>query len=351
MVIEKELGKVVDGKEIKVYTIKNEAGMSAEIMNFGGIILKLNVPNKENKLNDVVLGYDKFEDYLVNDVYFGAIVGRCANRIEGAKIKIDGTEYELAKNDGNNHLHGGVKGFNRVVWNSKIVKENEAEFLQLSYLSKDGEENYPGNLNVIVNYKITESNELVIEYFANTDKETIVNLTNHSYFNLAGHNSGNILEHKLKIYGDKITAANNQSIPTGEIRNIKGTPMDFTELKAIGENIECDYDQINLAYGYDHNWIIDGEKGKLKKVADVEEESSGIKMKVFSTQPGVQFYSANFLDGRQIGKGGKPYNKRDGLCLETQGFPNSANNKEFPSILLKPDEEYKEITIYKFLFA
>lgn len=344
---ERVLNKIVDGKEIKVFTLENEAGMYAEVTNLGGILLKLNILDQENVLTDVVLGYDKFEDYLVNDVYFGAIIGRCANRTENAKIEIEGQTYQLAKNDGNNHLHGGMKGFNKVVWDSKIVKENNEEFLQLSYLSEDGEENYPGNVQVTVNYKFTEDNELVIEYYAKTDKETIVNLTNHSYFNLAGHDSGNILAHKLKIYGDKITAVNEESIPTGEIRNIKETPMDFTELIEIGRNIESDYDQINIGKGYDHNWIIDGKRNELKKVADVEEETKGIKMEVYSTMPGVQFYSANFLNG-QLGKGGKAYNRRDGLCLETQGFPNAANNKDFPSILLKPEEEYRETTIYKF---
>ena len=258
-----KINKIIDNKEIYIYSLSNENGLTARIMNYGGVILSLDVPDKNGDKRDVALGFGDLDDYTTSTVYFGALIGRCANRIQEAVIKIDGKEYNLAKNDGNNHLHGGNKGFDKQVWHSTIKEDEQGEYLELTYLSKDKEENYPGNLNVTVNYRLNNNNELVIEYKAKSDKDTVVNLTNHSYFNLAGQESGDILNHKLKIYGSTITTADEQSIPRGEIRNIKDTPMDFTEFRVVGESIDDDYDQLNNGHGYDHNWIIDGEEGKL----------------------------------------------------------------------------------------
>ena len=293
-IVREKMGKIVDDKEIYIYSLSNKNGARAKIMNYGGVVLSLEVLDKTGHKRDVVLGFENINDYETSSVYFGALIGRCANRIQDAVINVNEKEYKLAKNDGNNHLHGGNKGFDKQVWDSQIKEDALGEYLELTYLSKDGEENYPGNLMVTVNYRLNNDNELVIEYKAKSDKDTVVNLTNHSYFNLAGHASGDILNHKLKIYGETITAADEESIPRGEIRNIKGTPMDFTDFTVIGDGIDADYDQIKYGHGYDHNWIIDGEEGKLNIVAEVIEENSGIKMDVYSTMPGVQFYAGNF---------------------------------------------------------
>lgn len=335
-------------KEIYIYTLSNEKESMVRITNYGGIVLSVSTADKDGVLDDVVLGFDDFNDYMINGVYFGAVIGRYANRIEDATIEVENKVYKLAKNDGNNHLHGGNIGFNKVIWNSEIKSDDIGEYLQLSYLSKDGEENYPGNLKVVVNYRLTHDNELIINYFAETDKATVINLTNHSYFNLGGHSSGDILKHKLKICGEKITVANKESIPTGEIRNIKNTPMDFTEFKEVGKDIECDYDQINFGKGYDHNWIIDGTEGELRKAAELVDDKTGRVMEVFTTKPGMQFYSGNFLDGSQIGKGGVKYDIRAGLCLETQYYPDSLNHEGFSNVILKPGEKYNHTTVYKF---
>lgn len=343
----KKINKTVDGKDIYIYRLSNDNDVNVEIMNYGGVVLSINTPDRYGKTKDIVLGFGDIEDYKTSTVYFGALVGRCANRIQDAQITIDGTVYNLAKNDGNNHLHGGNEGFDKKVWSSEIKTDGVDEYLQLTYLSRDGEENYPGNLNVVVNYKLNNENELIIEYKAKSDKDTVVNLTNHSYFNLSGHDAGDILNHKLKIYGDKITTADEQSIPRGEIRNIKGTPMDFTSFRTIGESIDDDYDQLNNGHGYDHNWIINGEENKLNIVAEVYEEKFGRKMDVYSTMPGVQFYSGNFLEG-QKGKDGIIYSRRAGLCLETQYYPNALANSSFPNTILKAGEEYNHTTIYKF---
>ena len=308
-----KINKIIDNKEIYIYSLSNENGLTARIMNYGGVILSLDIPDKNGDKRDVVLGFDYLDDYTTSTVYFGALVGRCANRIQEAVIEIGGKEYNLAKNDGNNHLHGGKKGFDKQVWNSTIKEDEQGEYLELTYLSKD----------------------------------TVVNLTNHSYFNLAGQESGDILNHKLKIYGSYITTADEESIPRGEIRNIKNTPMDFTEFRVVGQSIDDDYDQLNNGHGYDHNWIIDGEEGNLNIVAEVIEDTSGIKMDVYSTMPGVQFYTGNFLEG-QKGKNGVVYKRRAGLCLETQYYPNALANPEFPSTILKAGEEYNHTTIYKF---
>lgn len=348
MSIERSVMKNINGKDIYVYTLVNENGMKVEVTNYGGIILSINTKDKDGKFDDVVLGYENFDDYKTTSTYFGALVGRYANRIAKGQLEVDGVKYELVQNNGNNHLHGGNKGFNNVIWDSEILNDSEGEYLKLSYLSVDGEENYPGNLNVTDIYRLNNDNELSIEYFAKTDKETVVNLTNHSYFNLSGHASGDILNHKVKIYGENITVNNEESVPTGEIRNIKGTPMDFTDFRVVGKDIDSDYDQIKFGNGYDHNWILDNYTGELIKAAEVIDENSGRKLEVFTTKPGVQLYTGNFIDENEIGKGGIPYGRRQGLCLETQYFPDSMHHEGFSNVFLKPEEEYKHTTVYKF---
>lgn len=342
---EKMIDKI-DDKLVYTYTLTND-NIKVKITNYGCIILSIVTSDKYGQEDDIVLGYDNFEDYKTTTTYFGALVGRCANRIGNASITIDGVKYDLAKNDGKNHLHGGIKGFNKIVWDSEVLSDKKGEYLELSYLSKDGEENYPGNLKVIVRYRLTDNNELVIDYYGKSDKDTVVNLTNHSYFNLSGHASGDVLNHKVKIYAKNITAADSESIPTGEIRNIIGTPMDFTNLKSIGQDIEKDYDQLVYGNGYDHNWIMDDYTGELKKAAEVIDENSGRVLEVLTTKPGIQFYTGNFLNENEIGKGGVKYKKRQGLCLETQYFPDSLNHDGFSNVILEAGQEYKHTTIYK----
>lgn len=345
----KRLSTQIDGNNILIFTLNNLNGTKVKIMNYGGVILSIYTPDKHGEISDVVLGYENIEDYCTSTTYFGAIIGRYANRIGGANININNKIYNLAMNDGNNHLHGGIKGFDKVIWQSEIlVDNNNEEYLELSYLSIDNEENYPGNLNVTVRYRLTNCNELIIDYYAKSDEDTVVNLTNHSYFNLSGHNSGSILNHELKLFSDKFTPTDNESIPTGEVYDVKGTPMDFTEFTRIGERIEVDYDQLLFANGYDHNWILKDQGDKLKKAAEVIDNNSGRVLEVYTTKPGIQFYAGNYVSEREIGKGGVPYCKRAGLCLETQYFPDSLKNPHFPNVILKANEEYKHTTIYKF---
>lgn len=345
----KKLCKEIEGQSIFVFSLDNSKGTKVEIMNYGGVILSINTPDKNGNLNDVTLGYENIEDYKTSTTYFGALIGRYANRIGGAQITINDKTYELAKNDGNNHLHGGNKGYDKVFWNWKILlDENNEECLELSYLSVDKEENYPGNLKVTVIYKVTEENELSIDYRAISDEDTVVNLTNHAYFNLSGHDSGDILNHKLKLFSDKFTPTDSQSIPTGEICGVKGTPMDFTELTRIGDRIDEDYDQLVYAKGYDHNWILRDESNKMKKAAELIDENSGRILEVYTTKPAIQFYAGNYVNESHIGKGGVPYSKRAGLCLETQYYPDSLRHPHFSNVILKANEQYKHITIYKF---
>ena len=340
-------GTTLNGEEAYIFTLMNSKGMSVKITNFGGVIISIEVPDNKGRFDDVVLGYDKLEQYFSQGPYFGAIIGRFANRIENASFKLNGIEYKIGKNDGENSLHGGIKGFDKVLWNAGII-DGEKEALELTYLSKDGEEGFPGNLQVKVTYSLTEDNAIRIDYHAQSDKDTIVNLTNHSYFNLSGHNSGDILTHKIMINSDRFTVNDEYSIPTGEIRAVKDTPIDFTELTEIGKNIDSDYEQIVLGKGYDHNWILNINGKDTEKAAEVFDQNSGRVMEVYTTKPGVQFYTGNFLDGSYIGKGGTRYERRSGLCLETQYFPNSINNKHFPSPILRAGEEYNHTTIYKF---
>jgi len=347
-ITKKFYGKTAEGIDAYLFSLSNSNGMKAEITNFGGIIVSLFVPDRNGSFNDVVLGYDKLDGYLKQGSYFGAIIGRHANRIENSKFEINGVKYLLYKNDGNNHLHGGLKGFDKVLWQAEVLKQVNNECLQLTYKSKDGEENYPGNLDVKIRYILTDDNAFEINYFAVSDKDTVVNLTNHSYFNLSGHAAGDIFNQKLMINADKFTVINDECIPTGEIRDVKGTPMDFTKLTSISPGLLSGYEQIICGGGYDHNWVLNASGKSPRKAAEVFDGNSGRVMEVYTTKPGIQFYSGNFLDGSQVGKGGTVYHKRDGLCLETQYFPNALKHKHFPSPILNAGQQYNHTTIYKF---
>ena len=342
-------GKTLEGNEVCIFTLSNSNGMVSEITNYGGIIVSVFVPDKRGNFDDIVLGYDKLDGYLKQGPYFGAIIGRHANRIEDARFEINGIEYHVNKNDGKNHLHGGLKGFDKVVWNAEIIKQEHNECLQLTYRSKDGEENYPGNAQVKVIYNLTEDNALKIDYFAVSDKDTVINLTNHSYFNLSGHAAGNILNHELMINADKFTVINDECIPTGEIRDVNGTPMDFTVLTPIVPGLSSNYEQIICGNGYDHNWVLKVSGKSAEKAAELFDTHSGRLIEVYTTKPGLQFYSGNFLDGTQIGKDGAVYGKGSGVCLETQFFPNALKHKHFPSPILKAGQQYYYTTILKFL--
>ena len=348
MAIEKKLfGTTINDEGVYIYTLKNAKGVTAEICTYGGTIVSTKVPDKNGEFHDVMLGYDNLDGYLKGNKFFGALIGRFGNRIQYGKFTLNGTEYQLAQNDGENHLHGGPKGFDKVIWDAKII-EGEANTLELSYLSPDGEEGYPGNLKVTVTYVLTEDNALEINYFATTDEDTILNLTNHAYFNLSGHSSGDVLNHKLMINADKFTVNDKFSIPTGEIKEVAGTPMDFRTLTPIGKNIDSDYEQTIFGKGFDHNWVLNTNGSDSLKAAQAVAEDTGIIMDVYTTTPGVQFYSGNFIDGTDTGKENVVYQMRNGFCLETQFFPNSINCSNFASPILKAGEEYKHKTVYKF---
>lgn len=334
-------------ENIYVYELSNSKGMSAKITNFGGTVLTLMVPDKNGKLDDVVMGFDDISCYMKSGPFFGSIIGRVANRIENASFELNGITYNLAKNEENNHLHGGNTGFDKVVWEGKAIAGESGECLELAYRSVDGEENYPGNLDVKVTYSITEDNALRIDYFAVSDKDTVVNLTNHSYFNLSGHGHGDILKHELKINADSFTPADEQSLTTGEIRKVHGSPMDFTVMKPIGSGISSSCQQIAFGKGYDHNFVLNNT-GLDVKAAELYDPESGRIMEVYTTKPGIQLYTGNFLKGTEIGKGGVNYKWRGALCLETQFFPNSLKHPHFPSPILRTGQIYKHTTIYKF---
>ena len=342
-------GKTSDGRDVELYTLTNKKGMEVAITNFGGIIVALKAPDRNGKFDDVVLGYDSLDGYLTNKAFFGALIGRYGNRIAHGKFPLNGANYTLPKNDGDNTLHGGPEGFNKRLWTAKDVSGAKGQALELTYMSKDGEEGFPGNLTVKVVYTLTAQNELTITYSATTDKETVVNLTNHSYFNLAGQGTGDILGHQLMIRGDHITAVDDTLIPTAELRPVKDTPFDFTHATAIGARINQDDPQIKVGKGYDHNWVLNAH-GPHSPVlaAEAYEPNSGRVLQVLTVEPGVQFYSGNFLDGTITGKGGKVYKYRYGFCLETQHFPDSPNHPKFPSTTLKPGHTYSTTTVFKF---
>ena len=341
-------GKTAEGETAHLYTLTNKNGMTMRVTNFGCIIVSLTVPDRDGKYADVVLGYDRLDDYIEDTRHFGCVVGRCANRIAGSKFSLDGKTYELTVNRPPNHLHGGLKAFDRVVWDAEGIVRDGAVGLKFHYLSKDGEEGYPGNLNVTMYYWLTDANELRIDYSATTDKPTPVNLTNHSYFNLAGAGSRDILGHELMLAADRFTPVDAGLIPTGELRPVAGTPFDFTKPTAIGARVDEDDQQLKYGGGYDHNFVFSRWDGKLRLVTTVYEPKTGRFMEVLTTEPGVQFYCGNFLDGSDVGKGGKPYERRFAFCLETQHFPDSPNKPQFPSCILRPGEEYRHVTVYRF---
>jgi aldose 1-epimerase len=341
-------GQTQDGKPVDVYTITNSHGMEVRAINYGGIIVSLRVPDKNLKLDDVVLGFDKLDGYLDKSPYFGAIVGRYGNRIANGKFTWDGKEYSLAKNNGPNALHGGLKGFDKAIWQAEPFQNKQGKGVAFTYTSKDGEEGYPGNLKAKVTYTLTEQNELIFDYEATTDKATPVNLTQHSYFNLAGEGMGDILKHELMLNADRFTPVDKTLIPTGELRSVKGTPLDFTKPTAVGARIDDNYEQLAFGGGYDHNFVINHKASGLQLAARVYEPTGGRVMEVFTTEPGVQFYSGNFLDGTITGKQGHVYKRRYALCLETQHFPDSPNHPEFPSTILKPGQTLHSRTMYKF---
>jgi len=340
-------GKLPDGTPIEIYTL-NDGRVEARIMTYGGTVVSLRVPDRKGQAADVVLGFDNLDGYVANNnnkgtAFFGALIGRYANRIAHATFALDGKKYEVPKNDGDHSLHGGTHGFNNVVWKAKTI----ANGIELTYLSKDGEAGYPGNLTTVVRYTLVKGN-LRIDYSATTDKDTVLNLTNHSYFNLAGQGNGDILGHQLTLDASRFTPVDATLIPTGELKSVELTPFDFRKPTAIGSRINADDEQLHRGRGYDHNWVLDAKGGALAEAAQVYEPNSGRVLRVLTDQPGIQFYSGNFLDGTIKGKGGVAYQHRSGLCLETQHFPDSPNHPAFPSTQLKPGQRFHSVTVYSF---
>ena len=341
----------VEGRPVKLYTLSNGKGINVRISDYGGVVVGIDVPDRDGNSADVCLGFDKVEDYVTKSPYFGCIAGRYANRIAGGKFSIDGTEYTLAKNNGENHLHGGNKGFDKYIWDAKPSEDGEEVSLTLTWTSPDGDQGYPGALSCKVVYTLTADQGLKIDYEATTDKATVLNLTNHAYFNLKGNGEGKILDHEMQILADRFVSTDDAGIPLGPLAKVEGTPFDFQKSTVIGERIEQENEQLKNGIGYDHNWVIkDSRDGKLQHVATVTEPKSGRLLKVHSTEPGLQFYCGNYLDDLE-GKGGKIYPHRSGFCLEAQTFPDSPNRPEYPSPLLKPGETYTQTTIYQFGLA
>jgi aldose 1-epimerase len=340
-------GALACGTPIDVYTLSNAHGMSVRVLQYGGIVQSLCVPDRHGRSADVVLGFDDVAAYEERSPFFGAIIGRCANRIACGKFTLDGVTHELPVNNGPNHLHGGPRGFHRVVWTIAPFLRSDRAALTLSYQSDDGEQGYPGTLGARVVYTLTEANELAIDYEATTDRATLVNLTHHSYFNLAGHDGGDVLGHDLTIDADAYTPTDGTLIPTGDIAPVAGTPFDFRHATRIGARVDAPDEQIANAGGYDHNWVLRGT-GSLSRAARLAESNSGRVMHVYTTEPGLQFYSGNFLDGTLQGKGAHAYGHRSGLCLETQHFPDAPNHSQFPSVVLRPGDVYRSRTVYAF---
>jgi aldose 1-epimerase len=346
-IAKKDFGTTPDGQAVELFTLTNSHGMTATIMNYGGIVTSLKVPDKNGKFDDVVLGYDNLDGYIKSSPYFGALIGRYGNRIAKGKFSLDGVEYTLATNNGVNSLHGGLKGFDKQVWTARSLPTANGPALILTYVSRSGEEGYPGNLYVTAIYTVTEDNALQVDFTATSDKDTVCNLTHHSYFNLRG--SGDVLDHVVYINADSFTPVDGGLIPTGELHPVAGTPFDFRTPTTIGARIgETNDLQIKLGNGYDHNWVLNKQGNELSLAARVSEPTSGRILEVWTTEPATQFYSGNFLDGSITGKGGWVYNFRDGFCFEPQHFPDSPNHPNFPTTELKPGETYKNTIIYKF---
>jgi aldose 1-epimerase len=342
----KYFGSTKEGTPVDLFTLRNSKGVEATICNYGGLVTSLKVPDRNGQMADVVLGYDNLEGYLKETPYFGALIGRYGNRIAKGKFTLDKKQYTLATNNGPNALHGGIKGFDKVVWEATWYQAAMGPALELHYLSKDGEEGYPGNLSVTAIYTLTEDNALRLDYTATTDKATVLNLTQHSYFNLAG--KGDVLSHEVRMPATRFTPVDETLIPTGELRPVKGTPFDFTARTAIGARINQPDQQLKFGNGYDHNWVFNKRIGDLSLLAEVYEPNTGRVLEVFSTEPGLQFYTGNFLNGTITGKGGQVYNFRNGFCMEPQHYPDTPNKPKFPSVVLKPGKVYKNTIIYRF---
>ncbi|MDA0812748.1 MAG: galactose mutarotase [Verrucomicrobia bacterium] len=343
----KPFGNTKDGKAVEIYTLKNASGLSADIMTYGGTVVSLNVPDKSGQMADVVLGFDTLAEYEEKSPYFGCITGRYANRIAKGKFTLEGEEYTLAVNNDVNHLHGGLKGFDKQVWKASTKESSQGPSVTFKHTSPDGDEGYPGALSMEVTYTLTKDNALQVDYKATTDKATVINLTNHSYFNLGGNGNGTILDHNLTLFADKFTPTDATAIPIGELASVEGTPFDFRKATPIGQRIDAADTQIKYGLGYDHNFVVNGKPGTLRPAAVVHDPKSGRVMEISTTEPGVQFYTGNFLNGLS-GKGGKTYEKRGALCLETQHFPDSPNQKAFPSVVLRPGATYTHTTVHKF---
>lgn len=347
--IQKSLfGKLNDGKEVYIYTLKNKPGAEARIMNYGAIVVSITAPDKNGKYADITLGYDNLESYVKGTSYFGAIVGRYANRIGKAEINLDGKTYKLSANEGENELHGGKVGFSKMLWSAEPMETKTGPSLKLTLVSPDGDQGYPGAMTVHVTYTLTNNNELKIQYDATTTKTTVINLSHHSYFNLTGDPHNTILDHVLKINAIAFTPIDKEFIPTGKIEKVAGTPLDFRKPTAVGKRINDNFEQLKFANGYDFNWVLNNYNGKVREVADVYEPTTGRYMQVFTDQPGIQFYSGNFLNGKDVGKEGIAYQFRTGLCLEAQHYPDSPHEPKWPSVMLKPGQVYHQTTIYKF---
>jgi len=344
-----DFGKNGSGQDVDLYTLTNSKGIEAGVITYGARLVSLKTPDRDGHFADIVLGYDKIDGYLKDTAYLGAIVGRYGNRIAKGKFKLEGQEYTLARNNGDNSLHGGLKGFDKVMWTARDVSTAGAPGIEMTYLSPDGEEGYPGNLMMKVTYTLTDNNELKIEYTATTDKPTVLNPTNHAYFNLSGEKD--ILSHVLTIDADRFTPVDSGLIPTGELKSVQDTPFDFRKPTAIGARIEDNNPQLKLGGGYDHNFVLNHAEKDLGFAARVNDPKSGRVLEIQTTEPGIQFYSGNFLDGTIHGKGGAVYGKRSGFCLETQHFPDSPNRPDFPSTVLRPNDRFTSTTVLKFSAA
>jgi len=347
-VTESAFGSMPDGTPVRLFTLVNAKGMEVQAINYGVIIPSIRVPDRNGRFDDVVIGHDNLEGYLTKSRFFGAVAGRYANRIAGGHLVIDGHEYSLTLNNGPNHLHGGAKGFDKVVWSAEVRSDPRGPSVAFTHTTPDGHEGYPGTLGASVVYTLTDNNELIVEYSATTDKPTIVNMTQHSYFNLAGDGSGDVMGHRLTLNAGRYTPVDGNQIPTGELAPVDGTPFDFRRETAIGERIDSDHPQLKASLGYDHNFALIRSGNGLELAARLVEPKTGRTMEVRTTEPGVQFYSGNKLDGSMSGKGGHVYGARTGLCLETQHFPDSPNKPHFPSTVLRPGEKYQSTTSFKF---
>ena len=343
-------GTTPDGQAVDLITLSGSSGIELDVMTYGGTVTRLLAPDRSGERADIVLGHEWLESYLAVTPYFGAIVGRYGNRIAGGRFMLDGTEYTLAVNNGPNHLHGGLTGFDKVVWEAAPYSNDRESGVVLTYVSPAGDEGYPGELSVQVTYALTADGDLRIDYAAETDASTIVNLTHHGYWNLSGHGAGDILDHELELNASRFTPVDETLIPTGELRPVAGTPLDFREPTVIGARIAANDEQLGFGGGYDHNFVLDGweDGGALRSAAVLHDPHSGRTMEVLTTEPGLQFYSGNFLDGSDLGKGGVVYEQRTGLCLETQHFPDSPNQQQFPSTVLRPGQTYRSTTVYRF---